>query len=326
MLMLLLLREMVMVVVMTVAVMATGKNDTVTISPGPLQGSQEEAVLRLSLRDRGRLTNGPEGLYSSQKSDVTSGVEGGGTGYIDSSPGEKRGDQNLSSECGLEPLALQYLPEIRTLLHRALLNTEAVLYPTCGVRGRVASTVRYCMTVGGTVILVIGTLCFAWWSEDDTAVQPDSLAPTVGHPLPKIPLVWLKSVSLLCCSMGGLLLFFGLLWSIQESTKRLSQGDLYQLSRDLYHLAAESSQKSCRLPKEAVIPTYEEAMYCPLAEGPLQSPMPPEEEEEEEDLQCHTLGDALLGSPSLLPPPSYESIVLAQGAVLGPHAASSSPG
>lgn len=110
-----------------------------------------------------------------------------------------------------------------------------------------ASTVRYCMTVGGTVVLVIGTLCFAWWSEDDTAVQPGSLAPTVKRPLPRIPLTWLKSISLFCCSMGGLLLFSGLLWSIQDSTKRSSQVDLYQLSRDLCHLAAESPEKSCRL-------------------------------------------------------------------------------
>ncbi|XP_012970292.1 transmembrane protein 61 isoform X2 [Mesocricetus auratus] len=192
---------------------------------------------------------------------------------------------------------------------------------TCA-RGRVASTVRYCMTVSGTVILVTGTLCFAWWSEDDTPVQPGSLAPTVEHPLPKIPPIWLKSVSLLCCSMGGLLLLFGLLWSIQESSKRSSQGELYQLSRDLYHLAVESSEKNCRPPKEAVIPTYEEAMYCPLAEGPRPSAMQPEEE----DLQCHAPGDALLGSPSHSPPPSYESIILAQGAVYGPRAAGSSSG
>ncbi|XP_049992280.1 transmembrane protein 61 isoform X1 [Alexandromys fortis] len=192
---------------------------------------------------------------------------------------------------------------------------------TC-VRGQVASTVRYCMTVGGTVVLVIGTLCFAWWSEDDTAIQPGSLAPTVKRPLPRISLTWLKSISLFCCSMGGLLLFSGLLWSIQDSTKRSSQGDLYQLSRDLCHLAAESPEKSCRPPKEAAIPTYEEAMYCPLAEGPLPSPVQPEEE----DLQRHAPRDALLGSTSLLPPPSYESIIQAQEAVSGPHAASSSPG
>lgn len=206
---------------------------------------------------------------------------------------------------------------------RGAWTSPMAAHETCGVRGRVASTARYCMTVGGTVVLVIGTLCFAWWSEDDAAVQPGSLNPTVGHPSPKIPVVWLKSVSLLCCSMGGLLLFSGLLWSIQESTKRSSRGDLYQLSRGLHPLAVESSEKNCRPPKEAVIPTYEEAMYCPLAEGPLQVPMQPEEEE---DLQCHAQGDALLGSPSLTPPPSYESIILAPGALSGPRAASSSPG
>lgn len=108
------------------------------------------------------------------------------------------------------------------------------------------------MTVGGTVVLVIGTLCFAWWSEDDAAVQPGSLNPSVGHPSPTIPVVWLKSVSLLCCSMGGLLLFSGLLWSIQESTKRSSRGDLYQLSRGLHPLAVESSEKYCRLVGQGV--------------------------------------------------------------------------
>lgn len=61
-------------------------------------------------------------------------------------------------------------------------------------------------------------------------------------------------------------------------------------------------------------------MYCPLAEGPLPPPVQPEEED------LHALGHALLGSPSLLLPPSYESIILAQEAVSGPHAASSSPG
>ncbi|XP_051043974.1 transmembrane protein 61 [Phodopus roborovskii] len=192
---------------------------------------------------------------------------------------------------------------------------------TCA-RGQVASTVRYCMTVSGTVVLVIGTLCFAWWSEDDAAVQPGSLPPTMEHPLPKISPIWLKSVSLLCCSMGGLLLLFGLLWSIQESSKRSSQGELYQLSRDLYHLSVDSSEKNCRPPKEAAIPTYEEAMYCPLAEGPWPSPVQPEED----DLQCLTPGDALLGSPSLSPPPSYESIIFVREAVSDPGAASSSPG
>lgn len=110
---------------------------------------------------------------------------------------------------------------------------------TC-IRGQAASTVRNCMMVGGTVVLVVGTLCFASWSEGNAAVQPGSLAPTMKQPLPEMPLTLLKSVSFLCCSMGGMLLFFGLLWSIQERTKKSSQGDLYRLSRDLYHLAVES--------------------------------------------------------------------------------------
>ncbi|XP_028643089.1 transmembrane protein 61 isoform X2 [Grammomys surdaster] len=178
------------------------------------------------------------------------------------------------------------------------------------------------MMVGGTVVLVVGTLCFASWSEGNAAVQPGSLAPTMKQPLPEMPLTLLKSVSFLCCSMGGMLLFFGLLWSIQEKTKKSSQGDLYRLSRDLYHLAVESPEReSYRSPKEAAIPTYEETVYCPLAEGPLQLPVQPEE-----DLQCHTPGDARLGSTSLSPPPSYESIILAQGPVSGSSAASSSPG
>ncbi|XP_076790662.1 transmembrane protein 61 isoform X2 [Arvicanthis niloticus] len=178
------------------------------------------------------------------------------------------------------------------------------------------------MMVGGTVVLVVGTLCFASWSEGNAAVQPGSLAPTMKQPLPEMPLTLLKSVSFLCCSMGGMLLFFGLLWSIQERTKKSSQGDLYRLSRDLYHLAVESPEReSYRPPKEAAIPTCEETMYCPLAEGPLQFPVQPEE-----DLQCHAPGDAWLGSTSLSPPPSYESIILTQGPVSGSSAASSSPG
>lgn len=102
---------------------------------------------------------------------------------------------------------------------------------------------RYCMTVGGTVVLVVGTLCFASWSEGNAAVQPGSLPPTVKSSLPEMPVTWLKSVMFLCCSMGGMLLCFGLLWSIQERTKKSSQGDLYRLSRDLYHLAVESPEK-----------------------------------------------------------------------------------
>lgn len=84
---------------------------------------------------------------------------------------------------------------------------------------------------------------------------------------------------------------------------------------------ANSLSCSHRPPKDAAIPTYEETMYCALAEGPPQFPMQPEE-----DLQCHAPGGARLGSTSLSAPPSYESIILAQGPVSGSSAASSRPG
>jgi hypothetical protein len=99
------------------------------------------------------------------------------------------------------------------------------------------------MTVGGSVVLVVGTLCFASWSEGSVAVQPGSLPATVKQPSPEMPPTWLKSVIILCCIVGGLLLFFGLLWSIQERTKKSSQGDFYRLSRDLYRLAVECPVK-----------------------------------------------------------------------------------
>ncbi|XP_008831206.1 transmembrane protein 61 [Nannospalax galili] len=189
-------------------------------------------------------------------------------------------------------------------------------------RGRVASTVRYCMTVGGTVVLVVGTLCFAWWSEEGTAAPPGLLDPSAEHSVPEVPHPLLKSASFLCCGVGGLLLLFGLLWSIQDGRKGPLGGDLYRVSRDLHRLAVESSEKeSCRAPKEVVIPTYEEAMHCPLVEGPPARPGQPEEE----DLQCHDPGDALLGMLSLSSPPSYESVILTQGAISGPGSALSSP-
>ncbi|XP_020024058.2 transmembrane protein 61 [Castor canadensis] len=180
----------------------------------------------------------------------------------------------------------------------------------CG-RGQVASTLRYGMTVSGTVTLVIGTLCFAWWSEGDAGGQ---LAPPMDHPAPEAPRPVLRSVSFFCCGAGGLLLLFGLLWSMKTSTQGPARWDPYYLSRDLYHLTVESSEKeSCRTQKVVAIPTYEEAMYCPLAEGSSAPPACPPEE----DLWCGAPGQALLGTPSPSPPPSYRSIVLVPDAVSG---------
>uniref|UniRef100_A0A2K6GTR5 Transmembrane protein 61 n=1 Tax=Propithecus coquereli TaxID=379532 RepID=A0A2K6GTR5_PROCO len=180
-------------------------------------------------------------------------------------------------------------------------------------RGCVASTLRYCMTVSGTVVLVAGTLCFAWWSEGNVGAQTGPLATPTEYPGAEAPRPLLRSVSLFCCGTGGLLLLFSLLWSIKASTRGPPQWDLYHLSRDLYYLSVESSQKeSCRTPKVA-IPTYEEATHCPLTEGPPTPPADPTEE----DPECGALGDALLGTQPPFHPPSYESISFALGAVSG---------
>uniref|UniRef100_F6WQ83 Transmembrane protein 61 n=1 Tax=Callithrix jacchus TaxID=9483 RepID=F6WQ83_CALJA len=184
--------------------------------------------------------------------------------------------------------------------------------PKCWDYSHVASTLRYCMTVSGTVVLVAGTLCFAWWSEGDASTQPGQLAPPTDYPVPKGPSTLLRSVSFVCCGAGGLLLLIGLLWSVKASTRGPPRWDPYHLSRDLYYLTVESSEKeSCRTPKVVVIPTYEEAVSCPLAEGPPVPPAYPTEEAPEP----RASGDALLGTQPPWPPPSYESINLALDAI-----------
>nr|XP_020727117.1 transmembrane protein 61 isoform X1 [Odocoileus virginianus texanus] len=195
---------------------------------------------------------------------------------------------------------------------------------TCD-RARVASTLRYCMMVSGTVVLVAGTLCFAWWSEGDAGPPPSQLAPPTGCPEPVAPGALLRSVSFFCCGAGGLLLLFGLLWSVKASTQKLPRWDPYHLSRDLYYLTVESSEKeSCRsdaaagngghrTPKVVTIPTYEEAVHCPLAGGLSTPPASPVEE----DLERGASGDALPGAQPPLPPPSYESLIFAAGGISG---------
>ncbi|XP_047644919.1 transmembrane protein 61 [Phacochoerus africanus] len=194
---------------------------------------------------------------------------------------------------------------------------------TCD-RDRVASTLRYCMTVSGTVVLVAGTLCFAWWSEGDAAAQPSQPVPPARRPVPEAPGPLLRSVSFFCCGAGGLLLLFGLLWSIKAHTRGPPRWDPYHLSRDLYYLTVEPSEKESSRTVSVAIPTYEEAMRCPLVEGPLTSPA----HTLEEDLELSASGDALLRAQPALPPPSYESLILAADSISGettPGAASSCP-
>eukprot|EP00069_Balaena_mysticetus_P015653 bmy_22560T0 len=162
------------------------------------------------------------------------------------------------------------------------------------------------------VVLVAGTLCFAWWSEEDAGAQPSQSALPTGRPEPEAPGPLLRSVSFLCCGAGGLLLLFSLLWSVKASTKGPPRWDPYRFSRDL-------------TPEAVAIPTYEEAVHCRLAEGPLTPPAYPVEEDPERSAS----GDALLGAQPPLPPPSYEGLILTDGGISGettPGAACSRPG
>ncbi|XP_054428471.1 transmembrane protein 61 [Pteronotus mesoamericanus] len=182
-------------------------------------------------------------------------------------------------------------------------------------RDRVASTLRYCMMVSGMVTLVAGTLCFAWWSEGDTGGQANPSAPPTAHPTPESPRPLLRSISFFCCGAGGLLLLLGLLWSCKSSIWGPPPWDPYQLSRDLYYLPVEPLEKeSFRTPKLVAIPTYEEAVHCALAEGPLAPPADPTGE----DRTRSASRAALLGTQPASPPPSYdECVVLAADAVPG---------
>ncbi|XP_042525733.1 transmembrane protein 61 isoform X2 [Dipodomys spectabilis] len=177
-------------------------------------------------------------------------------------------------------------------------------------RGRVASTLRYSVTASGAVVLVVGTLCFAWWSEGDAGSQPGQLTPSVEHSTPGVPRPVLRSVSFFCCGVGGLLLLFGLLWSMKAGTRAPPPWNLYHLSRGLHHVTAESLEKGgCR----TAIPTCEEATCCPLVESPpVPTAYPPEE-----DLWCRVPGPALLGTPPPSPPPSYSTSIHACNAGSG---------
>lgn len=179
-------------------------------------------------------------------------------------------------------------------------------------RGRVASTLRYCLSVSGTVFLIAGTLCFAWWSGgDDKGVPPSQPAPPTGHPAPEAPRPLLRSISFFCFGAGGLLLLLGLLWSIKAHAWGSPRRDPYHLSRDLYYLTVEPLEKeSCRTPELVAIPTYEEAVHCPLVEGPLAPPAYPSEE----DPPRGASGTAPRGGQPASPPPSYASVVPAAAA------------
>ncbi|XP_062046071.1 transmembrane protein 61 [Lepus europaeus] len=217
----------------------------------------------------------------------------GGELGADSAPGLRRA-----------PREQRTLPGTRAAAHLLF----SLLCPVQMYDGRrMASATRCCMTAGGLVILVTGTLCFAWWSEGEAGAPPTQQAPPTEHPAPATPGPLLRPVSFLCCSVGGLLLLCGLLWSLKASVQGPPQWDPRPCPRDLDYCTMEAlDKKSCRTPEGVTIPTYSEAMHRPLAEGLPTPPVYPMQA----DLKCSAPGDALLGTPPPLPPPSYESVVL----------------
>ncbi|XP_067156601.1 transmembrane protein 61 [Apteryx mantelli] len=211
----------------------------------------------------------------------------------------------------------------------------------------VASTFRYGVTITGAVLLVTGTLCFAWWSDGEMGAVAGSGAqlapPREAEAVPSSSSnALLRSVSFFCCGIGGILLLFGLLWSVKANARVVSRRYQYHFPRDLQYFTAEPLEKwNCSGWDASAIPTYEEALSCRPAHGTLAYVQPPgrkeeitpplyrdlEEEEEEEDQQCWQGGRRRSSSDSALcrasppwpgserpdepratPPPSYENI------------------
>ncbi|NXM69565.1 TMM61 protein, partial [Serilophus lunatus] len=132
-----------------------------------------------------------------------------------------------------------------------------------------AASFRYGMTITGAVLLVTGTLCFAWWSDGEVGSTAGSgthlLPPREAEAVPSSSSssALLRSVSFFCCGIGGILLLFGLLWSVKANTRVVSRRYQYHFPRDLQYFTAEPLEKwTCSTWDASTIPTYEEALTC----------------------------------------------------------------
>ncbi|KFV85632.1 Transmembrane protein 61, partial [Struthio camelus australis] len=139
------------------------------------------------------------------------------------------------------------------------------------------SSFRYGVTITGAVLLVTGTLCFAWWSDGEIGPVADSGAqlvpPREAEAVPSsssnallrsvsffccgiggrllllkaVPCsssnALLRSVSFFCCGIGGILLLFGLLWSVKANARVVSRRYQYHFPRDLQYFTAEPLEK-----------------------------------------------------------------------------------
>ncbi|XP_071605892.1 transmembrane protein 61 [Heliangelus exortis] len=206
-----------------------------------------------------------------------------------------------------------------------------------------AASFRYGMTITGAVLLVTGTLCFAWWSDGEVGTPATTgthlLPPREAEVVPSSSSsALLRSISFFCCGIGGILLLFGLLWSVKANARVVSRRYQYHFPRDLQYFTAEPLEKwNCSTWDSSAIPTYEEALTCRPAHvapaylqptGRKEELTPPlyhylEEEEEEPWQGGHrrSSSDSALFRPSpswldpqhpeelqATPPPSYENI------------------
>lgn len=129
-----------------------------------------------------------------------------------------------------------------------------------------AASFRYGMTITGAVLLVTGTLCFAWWSDGEVGSPAGSgarlLPPREAEAVPSSSSssALLRSVSFFCCGIGGILLLFGLLWSVKANARVVSRRYQYHFPRDLQYFTAEPLEKwNCRwVPRPPAILGWEE--------------------------------------------------------------------
>ncbi|KAJ7332677.1 hypothetical protein JRQ81_014857 [Phrynocephalus forsythii] len=133
----------------------------------------------------------------------------------------------------------------------------------------VTASLRHGVTIIGAILLVTGTLCFAWWSDGEmvatTSTSSDLKVLSHEEAEPGASSsssnAVLRSISFFCCGIGGLLLLFGLFWS--ASAGIVSRQYHYHFPRDLHYSTVEPLEKRTSSIWEAsAIPTYEEALNC----------------------------------------------------------------
>uniref|UniRef100_A0A8C5F307 Transmembrane protein 61 n=1 Tax=Gopherus evgoodei TaxID=1825980 RepID=A0A8C5F307_9SAUR len=146
---------------------------------------------------------------------------------------------------------------------------------------RMAASFRYGVTITGAILLVTGTLCFAWWSDGEVGPTSNNDAMAVPHGEAKVvpnsssSNALLRSVSFFCCGIGGFLLLFGLLWSVKANARGMSRHYQYHFSRDLHYFTVEPLDKRmCRLVQIVSILLQESVQLKPSGRAQLLVSLP----------------------------------------------------